>query len=159
MTHVENLDRFIKEHPFFQGADPAVCETISGCAANERFNAGEYIFHEGGMANRFYLIRHGSVALEMHVPGRDPVIIETLHEGDVLGWSWLTPPFKWRADARAMQLVRAVSLDAQCLRQKYETDHNLGYELFRRFIPVMARRIEAGRLQMIDVYAKAQDRR
>ena len=159
MGEIEGLDRLLKEHPFFEGMDPKVRQTIAGCAANERFNADEYIFREGGHADRFYLIRHGRVALEIHIPGRDPIIVQTLQEDDILGWSWLTPPYKWRADARALQLVRAISLDAVCLREKYETDHTLGYELFKRFVPIIAQRIEAGRLQMIDIYATSKDRR
>lgn len=159
MGEIEGLDRLLREHPFFEGIDPAVRQTISGCAANERFNGGDYIFREGGKADKFYLIRYGSVAVEIHVPGRELLTVETLQEGDILGWSWLTPPYKWRASARAVQLVRAISLDAACLREKYEHNHTLGYELFRRFVPVIARRLEAGRLQLLDIYAKSKDRR
>ncbi len=156
MGEIEGLDRLLKEHPFFQDMNPTVCTIIAGCAANERFNAGDYIFREGEPADKFYLLRHGNVALEIHTPGREPIIVETLQAGDILGWSWLVPPFKWRADARAIQLVRAISLDAKCLRGKYEGDHDLGYELFKRFVPVMARRMEASRLQIIDVYGKSR---
>ncbi len=159
MAEIEGLDRLLKEHPFFQGMEPTVCTIIAGCAANERFNAGDYIFREGEPADKFYLLRHGNVALEIHAPGREPIIVETLQAGDILGWSWLVPPFKWRADARAIQLVRAISLDAKCLREKYESNHDLGYELFKRFVPVMARRMEAGRLQIIDVYGKSRKSR
>jgi len=159
MGEIENLERFIREHPFFKGIDPKACATVVGCAANERFNAGEYIFREGGPADKFYLLRHGNVALEVHVPGHDPIIVETLQEGDVLGWSWLVPPYRWRADARALYLVRAISLDAKCLREKYESDHTLGFELFKRFVPVIARRVEAGRLQLVDMYGKSRDRK
>lgn len=156
MGDIEGLDRLLKEHPFFLDMDPEVCKTIAGCAANERFGAGDYIFREGGPADKFYFIRHGNVALEVHAPGREPIIVETLQAGDILGWSWLIPPFKWRADARALQLVRAISLDAKCLRGKYESDHSLGFELFRRFVPVITRRLEAGRLQLLDMYGKGK---
>lgn len=150
MVQIAGLDRLIKEHPFFEGMDPAACETIAGCAANERFNAGEYIFREGKPANKFYIIRHGSVALEIHVPGRDPIVVDTLQSGDILGWSWLLPPYKWVYDARAVELTRLISLDAQCLRGKYESDHTLARELFSRFIPVMAKRLAASRHRMVE---------
>jgi CRP-like cAMP-binding protein len=159
MGEIEGLDRLLKEHPFFQDMDPEVCKIIAGCAANERFNAGDYIFREGGAADKFFFIRHGSVAVEVHVPGREPIIVETLQAGEILGWSWLIPPYKWRADARALQLVRVISLDAKCLREKYESDHSLGFELFRRFVPIIARRIEVGRLQLIDMYGKSHHRK
>jgi CRP-like cAMP-binding protein len=152
MARIEGLDQLIIEHPFFEGMDSSACETIAGCAKNERFDAGDYVFREGEGANKFYLIRHGSVALEIRVPGRDPIVVDTLHGGEILGWSWLVAPYKWINDARATRLVRAVSLDAACLRGKYENDHTLAYELFKRFIPVMARRMEAGRLRFIDMY-------
>jgi len=146
------LDQLLAEHPFFTDLEPQHHQLIVGCASNERYDAGCYLFREGAPADRFYLLRHGAVALEIHLPGRDPLIIETLHEGDVLGWSWLIPPFQWLTDARAVNLTRAVSLDAKCLRGKMEQDHELGYELYRRFMPVIAQRLQAGRLQLIDMY-------
>ena len=156
MVHIEGLDRVLQEHPFFDGMDPGVRELIAGCASNERYRSGDYVFREGGTADKFFLIRHGSVALEVHVPGRDPVIVETLQSGDILGWSWLVPPYKWIMDARAISLVRAVSLDAVCLRGKLDSDQTLALEVYKRFIPVMADRLEAGRLQMSDMYGKSE---
>jgi CRP-like cAMP-binding protein len=147
---IEGLERLLQEHPFFQNMDPQACATIAGCAANERFDAGDYVFHEGGAANKFYLIRQGAIALEIHVPGREPIIVDTLEDGDILGWAWLVPPYRWVYDARAVRLTRLVSLDAACLRGKYESDHTLAYELFKRFIPVMADRLSATRLRMIE---------
>lgn len=152
MNPIEGLDRLIKEHPFFAGMNPGACEIIAGCAMNERFNAGEYLIHQGEPADKFYLIRHGSIAQELRVPEQEPLILQTLHSGDILGWSWLVPPFTWSMDARATRLTRVVSLDAQCLRSKYEDNATLGYELFKRFVPVLANRLEAARLQLIDIY-------
>lgn len=152
MGQLEGLDQLIKEHPFFAGMDPGACEIIAGCAMNERFNAGEYLIRQGDPANKFYLIRHGSVAQELHVPEHEPLIVQTLQRGDILGWSWLVPPFEWSMDARATQLTRVVSLDAQCLRGKYENNATLAYELFKRFVPVLSNRLEAARLQLIDIY-------
>lgn len=152
MGHVEGLDVLLKEHPFFVGMAPATCEIIAGCAANERFNLGEYIIRQGDPADKFYLIRHGSVAQELRIPGREPLIVQTLHDGDILGWSWLVPPYLWTMDARANRLTRVISLDARCLRGKYEDNATLAYELFKRFIPVMANRLEAARLQLLDIY-------
>jgi CRP-like cAMP-binding protein len=152
MVQIEGLERLLKEHPFFQDMDSQARQIIAGCAANERYSAGDYIHREGEPANKFFLIRHGSVAQELRVPDRAPIIVQTLHDGDILGWSWLVPPYHWTADARAMQLTRVVSLDAACLRGKYQSDPTLAYELFKRFIPVLANRLEAARLQLIDIY-------
>ncbi|NJN46129.1 MAG: cyclic nucleotide-binding domain-containing protein [Candidatus Competibacteraceae bacterium] len=152
MSDIEGLERLLRDHRFFRDMDPKACEVIAGCAANERFNAGDYLMRQGEAADKFYLIRHGAVAQELHVPDREPIIVQTLHEGDILGWSWLVPPYQWTMDSRAMQLTRVLSLDARCLRSKYENDPTLAYELFKRFVPVLADRLEAARLQLIDIY-------
>ena len=158
MSDIEGVELLLKQHPFCQGMEADMRRLLAACALSEYFQAGQYLFREGMAADRFYLIRHGDVALEVHVPGREPVIVETLHEGEILGWSWLVPPYKWLVDARAVQLVRAISVNAEYLRERYERDHSLAYELFKRFIPVMAHRLEAGKLQMMDIYSKVKRR-
>ncbi|MCB2101729.1 MAG: cyclic nucleotide-binding domain-containing protein [Rhodobacterales bacterium] len=154
MVQIDGLGKLLAEHPFFRGMDDAAMEVIAGCAANERINADTYLFREGGAADKFYLVRHGTIALEFHVPGRDPVVLSTVHEGEIFGWSWMVPPFTWTFDAKAIELTRLVSLDAKCLRGKIESDHSLGYDLLSRFIPVLADRLNAARLQMIDMYGR-----
>lgn len=151
----EEFDRLLKEHPFFKGLEPSLRREITGCARNERFSAGEYIHREGDAADKFYLIRRGAVAQELRIPDqREPIIIQTLHDGEILGWSWLVPPHRWTNDARAIQLTRVITLDAQCLRGKYAANPTLAYELLKRFIPVIGNRLEAARLQLIDIYGE-----
>jgi len=149
---VEDLERIIKEHQFFAGLDPAFCNLICGCAKNVRFEAGEYLFHEGTAADQFYLVRHGRVALQLTAPGRGAMTFQTIGEGEVVGVSWLIPPYRWTFDAKALELVRAIALDAACLRNKCESDHHLGYEMMKRFMPVLIQRLQATRLQILDVY-------
>jgi len=149
---MEGLERIVREHPFFAGLPDAFCTLVCGCAKNVRFEAAQYLFHEGDPANQFYLIRHGRAALELHAPGRGPVTFQTLAPGEIVGVSWLVPPYRWTYDARALTLVRAIAMDAACLRQKCEADHDLGYELMKRFMPVLIQRLEATRLQILDVY-------
>jgi len=151
---VEKFETLISEHPFFKGLEPRLLELIVGCSANVRFNAGEFIAHEGDPADKFYLIRHGRVALEVFVPGRGPITIETMHEGDVLGWSWLIPPYHAHFDARALDLTRAVSVDGKCLRTKCDNDPGLGYEVLKRFSQLIVHRLTATRLQLLDLYGK-----
>src|SRR5581483_1513183 len=95
--------------------------------------AGAYLFREGGNADRFFLIREGGIALEVDAPGRGALVIETLHAGDVVGWSWLFAPYRWQFDGRAVEASRLVAFDGRCLRDKCEADHELGYQLMRRF--------------------------
>lgn len=152
MVQPENLGRIIDEHPFFQGIDAKLRALLVGCAANERFEAGQFLFREGQAAEKFYLVRAGTVAVEIDVPGKRPIVIETIGEGDVAGWSWIVDPYRSTFDARAVTLVRALSFDAKCLRKKMEADPALGFEVMRRFVPMMAHRLASARLQMLDLY-------
>ena len=149
---MQTLEPVLAEHPFFQGLAPEYLRVLVGCASNVRFEAGQQIFREGEEANEFYLIRHGKVALEVYVPGRGSITIQTLGAGEILGWSWLVPPYQWRFDARAVELVRAIALDGKCLRTKCEDDPRLGFALLKRFAHVMTERLQATRLQLLDVY-------
>ena len=149
---MQTLEPVLAEHPFFQGLAPEYLRVLVGCASNLRFEAGQQIFREGEEANEFYLIRHGKVALEVYVPGRGSITIQTLGVGEILGWSWLVPPYQWRFDARAVELTRAIALDGKCLRTKCEDDPRLGFALLKRFAHVMTERLQATRLQLLDVY-------
>jgi CRP/FNR family cyclic AMP-dependent transcriptional regulator len=156
---VESLERILAAHPFFKGMDPIYHELFVDCASNVRFEAGEYIFREGGEANQFYLIRHGRVAVEISTPERGSVIIQSLGEGDVLGWGWMIPPYRWRFDARAVELARAIALDGRCLRERSEADHDLGFQLMKRAAQVMEERFQATRLQLLDIYGRVAPKR
>ena len=146
------LEPILAEHPFLQGLEPRLLSLLVGCAANVRFDPGQIIFRDDEAAGQFYLIREGQVAIEIATPTRGAVTIQTLGEGEVLGWSWLVPPYRWRFDARAVTLTRALALDGKCLRGKFEADPKLGYELLKRFTPIIGQRVEATRLQLLDLY-------
>ncbi|HLA79745.1 MAG TPA: cyclic nucleotide-binding domain-containing protein [Vicinamibacteria bacterium] len=149
---IETFERLLGEHPFFKDLEASHLATIVGCASNVKFEAGEFIFRERQPAERFYVIRHGQVAVETFLPGRGAITIETMRDGEVLGWSWLFAPFKWHFDARAVTLVRALALDGTCLRGKCEKDAAFGYEIMKRFAEVAIRRMEATQLQLLDLY-------
>lgn len=138
--------------PALAGLDPRLLDLIAGCGRTARFAAGELLFRAGETADDFFLIRHGAIALELPVPQREPVTIETLHDGELLGWSWLFEPHRWTFDAHAVQDTTVVGFDGACLRGKCETDHELGYQLMRRFAAVLVDRLQATRLQLLDVY-------
>jgi CRP/FNR family transcriptional regulator, cyclic AMP receptor protein len=152
---VKSLQDLVAQAPIFAGLSQEHLELIAGCAQNTGFEPGEYAFREGYPADTFYLVRHGRVLLETFVPGRGAVTIQTIDENDVLGWSWLFSPYRWHYDARALDLVRAVAFDGACLRGKCAADHDFGYELLCRFAPVMLKRLQATRLQLMDVYGSA----
>ncbi len=149
---METLESILAEHPLLEGFEESYLHLITGCAANVRFDAGDYIYHEGDEAKKFYLIRHGRIAIEIFTPERGPIIIETLRDGDVLGWSWLFPPHRWLFDARALELTRAISIDGECLRGKCEEDCKLGYRFMERFARLIIQRLQATRVRLLDMY-------
>jgi CRP-like cAMP-binding protein len=151
---ISTLEPSLASQPFFAGLAEPHLALLTGCASNVVFDAGELVFREGQPADRFYLLRHGRVGLEIFPPAGGPLTIETLEEGEVLGFSWLFPPYKSRFDARALTLVRALSLDGACLRRKCEEDKTLGYELVKRFAALIIERLESTRLQLLDVYGQ-----
>lgn len=149
---MKTLEGILSKHPFFDGLDRRYIELAVGCAANVRFNAGEVIFHEGEEANNFYLIREGKIALEVFIPGHGSLTVQTLHDGEILGWSWLIPPYHWRFDARAAEMTRAIAFDGKCRRDKCELDHDMGYELLKRIASILGERLDSTRFQLRDIY-------
>lgn len=150
---MKTLQGILERHPFFSGLGPRYLELATGCARNVRFNAGDVVFREGEEADDFYLIREGKVALELFAPGRGSLTVQTLHDGDILGWSWLIPPYHRRFDAHAVTPTRAIVLDGKCLRGKCEEDHELGYELVKRIAFILGQRLDAARFQLVDLYS------
>ena len=149
MTSVEQL---LGEHPFFLGMREEQVKVLSGCATLARIEGGEFLFREGEMAKSFYVVRHGAVAVASITPHEGLVVIQTISDGDVLGWSWLLPPYRWHFGAYAIEPTSLVSLDATCVRKKCDNDPLFGYEIMRRFAQVMASRLEATHLQLMNVY-------
>jgi CRP-like cAMP-binding protein len=150
---MESIDDLIAKHPFFHGLDADALRLIAGCGTNVHYDAGQYLLRDGEKADRFYAIREGSVALEIHVPQRGSVAIQTVDDGEILGWSWLFPPYHWQFDARAREGIRATVFDGACLRKKCDENPTLGYELMKRLAHLVSQRLEATRLQLLDVYA------
>jgi len=146
------LDTLLLEHPFFQGMDPEACSRLSKCAQKNVYDAGEYIIREGEVADRFFLVRHGRVAIELHSPGKAPMVIATIDGGEMFGWSWVSPPYKWSFSARAVQLTRLLSLDAKCIVALMEDDKTLGYDFYKRLMPVISERLSATRIQLTNIY-------
>ena len=148
-TH--KLEEIIAGDPFFAGLDATFCKTIAGCGKQMRFEKGQYIYRQGDAADHFYIVRHGHVALEVSSAGK-PHVFQTLHDCDVLNAAWIAPPYRCFSDARAVGPTVLIAFDAACLRGKCDDDHDLGYDLMKRFIPILAERLEHARLQSLDVY-------
>jgi CRP-like cAMP-binding protein len=151
---MRTLDQLISESPIFAGMEPSHIDEIARCARNRHVDAQTLLMREGEPANVFYLIRRGAVALEVDAPGRGPLLIETLHPGDVVGWSWLFAPYRWQLDGRATESSELVAFDGACLRGKCDQDHELGFQLMKRFTSNVVDRLQATRMQLLDVYGR-----
>ena len=147
---VTSLARAIAQHPFSKGMSPEQTDILTDCAMFSQFQPGQLIFEEGDPANRFYLILSGKVALESHVKDQGTLLIQTIGAGDVLGWSWLFPPYYWHFDARAIEPTKAIFFYGTRLREESENDHELGYELMRRMAEIVIKRLQASRRQLLD---------
>jgi CRP/FNR family transcriptional regulator, cyclic AMP receptor protein len=147
----KELEAQVAAHPFLIGIDAHHIRLLADCAMRSHFEAGQVIFREGEAANRFYLIEHGRVVLESSTLG-EPVKIEEIGDGDLLGWSWLFPPYAWHFSARALEDTTAIFFYGTALREYCEKDHSLGFELFKRMSVVMLRRLQAARQKLLNVH-------
>lgn len=148
---MEDLERVLKSHPFMAELAPEHLAFISGCAKNARFRPGEYLMREGEREDQLYLIRQGTVTIEMPAPGRDPICLETIEPGDVLGVSGLaTTPA--HLDCRARETVVAIGIDKACLHRKMNDDPALGYAISMRLLERTYERLTRARMQRLDVY-------
>ncbi len=141
-------------HPFVRGMAANHIDRLSRVTRYITVPARRRIFDEGGTADRCWLIVAGQVALDLHVPGHGPVVIETLGRGDVIGWSWLFPPYQWMLGAITMQPTQAFELDGRAVRGLCEADPILGNELNRRFMAVVVNRLQATRIRLLDIYGR-----
>jgi CRP/FNR family transcriptional regulator, cyclic AMP receptor protein len=146
----QSIESIITKHPFLEGMTPHQLRLLTDCAMRSHFMANEVIFREGDPANRFYLIDKGSVVLEAHAIDNSIIRIATIGAGDVLGWSWLFPPYFWHFEARAVEPTDAIFIYGTALREECESDHELGYELVKRMAEVMLERLQATRRQLLN---------
>ena len=136
-------------HPFLRGMSPDQLSVLAGAARDVTFPAKHRLFDDGGNATRFWLIQSGHVSLDLHVPGEGSVVIETVGMGELLGWSWLFPPYRWAFGAVTATAVEAFEFDAATVRERCAADPELGYEFNQRVARVLAKRLQATRIRLI----------
>jgi CRP-like cAMP-binding protein len=149
---MRTLEEELAEVPALAALAPEHRAELAGCARNCGFEPGDRIMREGEPAEAFYVIRHGAVALETVVPQRGPVVLQTLHDGELLGWSWLVPPYRTAFDARSLGTTRAIAFDGVCLRGRCEADPALGFALLKLLSSVFVERLQDTRLRLLDLY-------
>ncbi len=153
-TSSGDLAAALQQHPFFEGFEPAFVHAISAKASEVRFDVDEMLAKEGTEAELLYAVLEGKVALEIGASARAPLTVQTVGPGEVLGWSWLVPPHRWRFDARAVKATRAIALDAEVLRRTLKSHPTWGFQFMVRFMPVLAERLENTRVQLLDIHAR-----
>jgi CRP/FNR family transcriptional regulator, cyclic AMP receptor protein len=146
------LQATLSEHAFVRGLSERSVAALAASVSLVDYGPDQLLGREGEPAEVFYLIRAGRVALEIHTPTRGAVRIQTVGVGEPVGWSWLVPPHRWQFDVRAVELTQTIAIDGAGLREKCERDHELGYQLLKRLVTVIAGRLAATRLQLLDIY-------
>ena len=154
-TFMKNLNEAITNHAFFHGMKPEHLAVLTDGAKAVQFKVGDVLFREGEPANQFYLIESGKIALEAHEPANGTALVQILGAGDVLGWSWLFPPFAWHFKARAIEPTNAIVLSGAHLLVTAERNHDFGYELMKRVAQVVIRRLQATRKQLLDLQVES----
>lgn len=152
MLAVKDLKQLLLEHEFLKGMEERYIDRIAEFARLKVVKPGEYLYRHGDPADCCYLLRDGCVAIELHHPSRGPVTLQTVGADKVLGWSWLVPPYEWKFDGRAIELTRGICIEATRLREECEQDHEFGYQILKRFAPIIAERLEATRIQLLDLF-------
>jgi CRP-like cAMP-binding protein len=150
-TTWEQMAARVPLHPFLAGMHRKEVGLLTDCAIAVHFKKGQIIFREGEMANRFYLIETGKIILESNYGHSNGVVIDTIGLGDLLGWSWMFPPYTWRFTARAVEPSSAFFFYGTILREYCERDHLLGYELFKRMAPIMIKRMQSAREKIVSL--------
>lgn len=151
---MKTIADILREHSFFQDLSQEDLEFIAGCGKNVVFREGEVIASHGDPADLFYLIRVGQVSLILDNPPHTPFLFQTLGANEILGLSWLIPPYLWTAKAEATAETRAIAFDGSCIRKKCEKEFRLGYLLMKHLVSVLVKREDAIRLHLLDVYGK-----
>ena len=145
----------ITAHPLFHGMKPAHLEALLDGATTANLKTGDVLFKEGEPANQFFLIERGQMALEAHEPRDGTALVQTLDTGDLLGWSWLFPPFVWHFRARAVEPTRIIAMSGARLLVNAERDHDFGYELMKRVSQVLIHRLQATRKTMLQLLCES----
>jgi CRP/FNR family cyclic AMP-dependent transcriptional regulator len=149
----EPLATRVALHPFLAGMNRTQLALLTDCAMAAHFKTGQTILREGEFANRCYLIETGKVVVESGGNFSEPLVIETIGAGDLLGWSWMFPPYVWQFSARAVEPTTAICFYGTILREYCEKNHSLGYELLKRISAVMVKRLQAAHKQMLSLHA------
>jgi CRP/FNR family transcriptional regulator, cyclic AMP receptor protein len=149
-TPVPSVEEALGEHAFFRGLPRGLLHAAATTAEARSFRAGEYLLQEGKAAGEMFAVLDGKVALEVYAAGRRRLTVQTVGRGEIVGWSWLTPPHRWTLDAIAVKPTRAIVVEAAALWARFAEVPEDGYVFLRRLVPVLAGRIQAMEQQLVE---------
>jgi CRP-like cAMP-binding protein len=147
---MSGMASLVAEQGFFAGISEHFATTLGEFTTQRKAAIDELLFRQDEPANHFFIVKSGLVAIEVYAPGRDPVVVDQVYEGDAVGWSWLVPPYRCKFDARAVEPSTLIDVDAAALRERFATDPAFGYEVMRRFVPLIARRLSSARERLVE---------
>jgi CRP/FNR family transcriptional regulator, cyclic AMP receptor protein len=148
----ESIADRVLRHPFFAGLDPTLVHAMVAKAEDRSYAPGEMLVREGRPAEEFFLVVEGKVALEVGGGDQQVITVETIGRGELLGWSWLVPPFRWRFDARATKPTQVVAINAAAARYALAAHPAFAYQFLTKFLPIIAERLENTRVQLLDIH-------
>lgn len=151
---MKTIADILKGSSFFTDLSENELAFIAGCASLVHFPEGKMIANHGDAADTFFLIREGNIALSIADKVGKPFLYETLGPFDIVGLSWLIPPYRWTASAIAQTEVKALSFNGTCIREKCEKDHSLGYKMMRHLLQLMVEREDALKLHLLDIFGR-----
>jgi CRP/FNR family cyclic AMP-dependent transcriptional regulator len=147
------LERYLSGQGFFAALAPEPIAFLAECARPRRLERNQSLFHHGDHARHFYLIRAGRIAREVPAIQGPTLLLEDLGPGEVIGWSWLIPPYRWSFEARATEPADLLEFDGSCVLARCEADPAFGYEILKRFAELMSHRLMHARQRMMDAWA------
>jgi CRP/FNR family transcriptional regulator, cyclic AMP receptor protein len=154
---MEAIDNLISAHPFWKDLNPQVLHVLKECSSTMTFGVGQPVMQAGFEAEHFYLVIRGHVSVEMFMPGKGIITLQTIGPGEVLGWSWFFPPYRWHFNANSRDITETVVFDARKLREYAAENHDFGYDLASRIAQVMLQRLQATRLRLVEYHAAIID--
>jgi len=150
----EAIAELVLGHPFFEGIDPTIAHAMTANAEERTYDTGDMLVREGKPAEEFFLVFEGKIALEVGAADHPDITVETIGRGEILGWSWLVPPYRWRFDARATKPTRVVAIHAATARYAIAAHPAFGYQFLMKLLPVIAERLENTRVQLLDIHGR-----
>ncbi len=154
---MKQLENIIIANENFKTLLPEHIEQLASRASIIDLETGAFIFCQDGRADHFYMITKGSVGLEIHASGWGTVTLQSLRSGDLLGWSWMFPPYRWHFDVKTLESTQVIAFDAATVRDHFKKDSDFGCQVMKIVATNMMDRIVAARLQILDLYGRNPD--